>query len=215
MSTPSISLTRGRGGSISRFGAIGLAGAVASALSAIVLLAYPPQVAPEMFSYPFDAAGFTAVQVFFALQHAALVLLLIALLRSSAVGTSRLARWGTWISILGMGLVGIVELVAITAAHAVVGDSLYNLVSGLYAIPSLMLGVGMVLAGAGVLREKGWRGPARFLPLLAGVWVFAVLLPALAGTNMMGRIAIFLWMVIFAALGWVLWRGNEHGELRN
>ena len=215
MTTPSISLVRGRGGRISRFGAIGFAGAVASALSAIALLAYPPQVAPEMFSYPFDAAGFTAMQVFFALQHVALVFLLFALLRSRAVGTSRLARWGTWISILGMGLVAIVELVAITAAHAVVGDSLYGLISSLYGIPSLMLGAGMVLAGAGVLRAKGWRGPARFLPLLAGVWVFAGLLPALAGSNMMGRIVIFLWMVIFAALGWVLWRGNEHGELRN
>lgn len=215
MSTPSISIVSGTGGRVSRLGAVGFVGAAAGALSAILLLVYPAQVAPEAFSFPFDATGFTAIQVFFALQHVALMLMFYALLHSRAVGTSRLARWGLWVSLTGMGLTAVVEIFAITAAHAMVGDPLYGLVSSLYGIPTLVLGVGLVLAGIGVLRAKGWHGPARFLPLLSGVWIFVVLLPALFGTHMMGRIAICLWMLIFAALGWVLWRGNEQGELGN
>lgn len=77
-------------GTVRRLGAVGFWGGIAGALSALVVIVYPV-VSPELFSYPFNATGFTIAQVFFAMQHLTMVAVIVALLLTPAVGLSRLA----------------------------------------------------------------------------------------------------------------------------
>ena len=97
----------------------GLVGAVASlvgAASAVVLIAWEPMVAEERFSYPFDATWYAVAQSFFALQHVAMLPLFLGLLVLERRHPSRALRVGTWIALVGLVLLTVMELVAITAA---------------------------------------------------------------------------------------------------
>ncbi|MET4637301.1 hypothetical protein [Mycetocola sp. 2940] len=192
---------------VESWGAIGFWGGIAGALSAMLLIVYPPQVSPDHFSYPFRGMGFTIAQLFFALQHVTMMLVVAGLLRTAA-GHSRLARGGIGAAIVGLLLMSVVELVVISAADAVVGDPLYDTMSSLYGIPTILTATGLVVGGIGILRVGVWRSRTRLLPLILGVYVFVVLTPALFGPNWLGRVAIGLWCLLFALQGWILWRGT-------
>ena len=75
-----------------------------------------------------------------------------------------------------------------------------GLVEASYGLPTAMVGLGFVLCGGVVLRRRllPW---GRGLALAFGVWVFVVLVPALGGSDVAGRLAIGGWMVLFLLLG--------------
>ena len=200
-------LTRPRSRQIQVWGAIGFWGGIAGALSAALLIFYPPEVPLERFSYPFRGVGFTIAQLFFALQHVTMVLVVVGLLRTTA-GRSRLAVGGLVAAIIGLVLMSILEVIVIAGADAVVGDPLYDTMSSLYGIPTILTAVGLVVGGIGILRAGVWRDRGRVLPLIIGAYVFVVLLPALFGPNWLGRVAIGIWCLLFALQGWILWRGT-------
>jgi hypothetical protein len=60
------------------------------------------------------------------------------------------------------------------------------------------------MVGAMVARERRWSGWSRWLPLTLGVWVFVPMMPALVAGYLPARLAITAWMLLYAALGWVL-----------
>lgn len=196
-------------GTVRRLGAVGFWGGIAGALSALVVIVYQPVVSPEHFSYPFNATGFTIAQVFFAMQHLTMVAVIVALLLTPAVGSSRLARAGLCVGIAGLALLALLELAAIAAAHSVSGEPLYGLVQSLFAIPMMLTGFGLVLGGIGVLRAGAWKGVKRLLPLILGIYVFVPLMPAIMGPHLAGRIGIGIWVLLFGHLGWLLWRGDR------
>ncbi len=45
--------------------------------------------------------------------------------------------------------------------------------------------------------------------LVAGVFVFVPMMPALMGPFVLARLAITAWMLLFAALGYALWKVGE------
>ena len=53
-------------------------------------------------SYPFTTAGFYVAQGWFFIHHIGLVLVLVALALSGAVGNGRLAGAGAWTAVIGM-----------------------------------------------------------------------------------------------------------------
>ena len=75
-----------------------------------------PSVPETQWSYPLDSAAFTVVQVWFALQHVALLLGLMALQRTGALGRGRLARIGHPVAVVSMAGFAVTELAAIVAA---------------------------------------------------------------------------------------------------
>ena len=52
-------------------------------------------------------------------------------------------------------------------------------------------------------------GPARWLLLALGVYVFVVMFPAVFGPMVAGRIAIGVWLLGYAALGLVMRRAAQ------
>jgi hypothetical protein len=79
---------------LSRAGLIGLVTGLLGALRAVVMLLWPRQVAEDLVSYPFTTAGFYIAQAWFFVHHFGLVLVLVALALSGAVGNGRLGARG-------------------------------------------------------------------------------------------------------------------------
>ena len=61
----------------------------------------------------------------------------------------------------------------------------------------------------GFAKSSGLTGWRRWLPLILGSYVFVPLLPAVFAPYVWGRIAISVWMLQFAGLGWMLIRPSS------
>ncbi|HVF53724.1 MAG TPA: hypothetical protein VNC78_08985, partial [Actinomycetota bacterium] len=182
------------------------------AASGVFLAVVPPSVPEGRFSSPLAAGGFIAIQVWFAIQHVGLLIGIQALARFGVGGASRLTRIGHWLAGAGMLGLAIMEVVAITAADAAYPSPTTDPLEAGYGVTSIAIGVGLVLVGIGVLRERRWTGWQRWVPMLLGVWVFVPMTPALMGPFVLARLAITAWMVQFAALGLALIRSAASFE---
>lgn len=174
-------------------------------VQAIAVIAAPASVSDDRYSYPFTKAGYTLAQLSFFVQHLPLIAGLAMLLGLPAVRASRAARTGVGAGVVGMVLLALMELVAISAAGESTVSSRAQLVDGLYGVPTMVIGVGMLIGGIALLRAgRASSDPPRSVPILVtliGGWVFVPLLPAIMGPNVAGRLAIGGWMLLFAALG--------------
>jgi hypothetical protein len=189
---------------LSRLGYVGIAAGVLGALSAVVLLAWPPQTAPGPVRYPFTAGGFQVAQAWFFVQHWGLVAVLAGLAGSGAAGRGRIARGGLWVALAGTVALAGCELLAISYKDADFKVANAGLMGTAYGISSSAIGAGMVLAGVGILRSRRWTGWHRWIPLAIGVAEFAILTPTLFLGFVAARIGIGSWMLLFALLGWSL-----------
>jgi hypothetical protein len=182
-------------------GLVTVAASLIGAACAAVIIAWPPQVSDQWYSYPFDPAGFTVSQSFFALHHLGMFAGLYGLALLAWPRASRVTRAGLIIAALGMVALTACELFAITAANARVGTPAADAVDNSYGIPMILIGLGLVMAGIGLARRHVLPGWGRWVPLALGVYVFVPMFPAVFGPMVLGRIAIGVWMLMFAALG--------------
>jgi hypothetical protein len=169
------------------------------------MLVWPPRVADELVSYPFTAAGFYIAQGWFFVHHLGLVLALVALARSGALGKGRLGRGGAWTAVIGMVSLTFSELWAMRYAGWHNDTANAGLMGAAYGISVTVIGLGMLAAGIGVLRGGVWRGWQRWTPLAIGIATFAVVTPGMFGGFVIARLAIGSWLLLFAALGWSLY----------
>lgn len=196
-----------------RAGLIGFAAGVLGALSALLLLVWPPQVAVNLVSYPFTTTGFYVAQAWFFLQHLGLLLALGALARSGAVGRSRVARTGAWAAVAGMVVLTFAELLAMRYATWDDDAAYAGLMGTAYGASVNVIGLGLLIAGVGVLRAGVWSGWRRWLTLAIGIAAFAVVTPGMFGGFVIARLAIGFWMLLFGALGWALYVESRRAVL--
>ena len=191
-----------------RYGRICMWAGLVGALQALVLVVAPAQVDDDRFSYPFDVAGHAIAQASFFVQHLGLLLGLAALCSLPAAQARRSTLLALRAATLGMALLALMELVAIAPADDAATSGLAEFVSGLYSVPVVLLGLGLLVGGIGLARRTASTDPRwlRWIPAALGAWVFAVLSPALMGPFVAARAAIGSWMLLFAALGWDLSR---------
>lgn len=186
-----------------------LAAGILGAVSGIFLAVYPGQVSEDMFSYPLTAGGFTVIQIWFFVQHLGLLAGIAALGRAETMAQGRSARWGIGLAASGMALLAVTELIAIMARNSTYPGDGTGLLDALYAVSSLAVGVGLILAGIAVRRRRRWTGWRGLVVLVAGIFVFVPMTPALMGPFVLARLAITVWMLLFAALGYALWKADE------
>ncbi len=194
---------------VSRAGVVCMAAGVLGAVSGIFLAVYPGQVSEDMFSYPLTAGGFTVIQIWFFLQHLGLLAGIAALARAEIMAEAPSARWGTGVAAWGMALLAVTELIAITARNSTYPGDGTGLLDALYGLSSLAVGVGLILAGIAVRRRGRWTGWRGLVVLVAGIFVFVPMTPALMGPFVFARLTITVWMLLFAALGYALWKADE------
>ena len=194
-------------------GAWCLAAGLVGVAQAALVLAWPKQVSVDRFSYPFTSTGFVVAQATFALQHVPLAIGVAALGGLPAVRASRAARIGVIGAVVGLALLALLEVIAMSAYGVAEHSSHGNLVENAYAVPVLLTGFGLTLAGIALLRRGRavWTG-ARWMPwlvLMLGVYVFFPLSPAISGSFAAGRLAIGGWMLLYTALGYGLMRVRD------
>ncbi len=194
---------------VTRAGAICMAAGILGAVSGIFLAVYPAQVSEDMFSYPLTADGFTIIQIWFFFQHLGLLAGTAALASPAVTAQNRSARWGTGIAFAGMALLAVTELIAITARNSTYPGDGTGLLDALYGVSSVATGVGLILAGIAVRKGGRWTGWRRLVVLVAGIFVFVPMMPALFGPFILARLSIAVWMLLFAGLGYALWKLRE------
>lgn len=194
---------------VSRAGALCLAAGILGAVSGIFLAVSPAQVSEDMFSYPLTAGGFTVIQIWFFVQHLGLLAGIAALARAAVMAQGRSARWGSGLAVSGMALLAVTELIAITARNSTYPGEGTGLLDVLYGVASVAVGVGLILAGIAVRRRGRWTGWRGVVVLVAGIFVFVPMMPALMGPFILARLAITAWMLLFAALGYALWKAAQ------
>jgi hypothetical protein len=192
-------------------GRITVAAGLLGAASAVVIIAWPNQVSNQHYSYPFDATPYTVAQTWFAVQHLGLLAGLYGLARLGWSRSSRLTRGGLTLCLLGMVGLTACELFAISAADAQVDTSRANAVDNSYGLPMIAIGVGLLVAGVGLARRPVLPGAGRWLVLAMGGYVFVVMFPAVFGPLVAGRLAIGVWMLMFAVLGMALHEAEQGG----
>lgn len=200
---------------VRRAGAWCLGGGLLGIAGVLVTLAWPHQVSEEWFSYPFDAFWFVIAELAYAVQHALLVAGGVALLWLPTVRASRAARIATRVAVAGLVLLVLTELSALCLHDQPMDSSLTTVITSLFTLPTLLIGVGFTVAGVALIRQRGadWAG-AQWLPaavLAPGVYTFVVFIPAINGPDFVARLGIGGWMLLFAVLGYGLTRLEGRG----
>ncbi len=197
-----------RGGELGKAGAVTVLAGVIGLAAAVAVLLTPPAVPATRFSYPFEARGYVVSELLFGLQHltmlAGVVGLAVLVPRSS-----RLGRAGLWLSGIGLVLLTGCEIFSTTAATASVDSAQASLVGAAYGLPTVLTGLGFVLLGVVVVRQRLLPGAGRWLPMVFGGYVFVVLLPALIASDVAARLAIGTWMGLYALIGFALVRARR------
>jgi len=183
---------------------------IAGAASAVFLAFVPPAVGVEQFSYPLEQNAFTAIQLFLFAHHLAVAWGLLVVWRSGFAGDGRLARIGGFSSVASMALLAVHEVVAVSAAGLAISADAVTIIVSIYGVLSLLNGVSLIMFGLAVARSHKWSGWRRFTALALGIYVIVPLTPALFGPFVVARLAIGVWMLLFAALGWALLHPATH-----
>ncbi len=194
-------------------GLLCLAGAVIGVISGLVTAFIPPAVSFDRYSYPYTPTGFRVAQLVFMSNHVLLLVGILGLARSGAAGSDLLGRIGVWISIVGMSTLTLCEVGAMTLATSPYPSPRTDLLDMAFGVASILIGVGLVLAGIAVARARKWGGWQRFIALICGVAVFVIVIPGVFGSFLVGRLVLVVWMLMFAALGWALYTRARISEV--
>jgi uncharacterized membrane protein len=161
-------------------------------LIASCLLQLPIGTIQQLYPVSPPSVDFSIRNSLIALTHALVLLGVLGFARSGAIGESVLGKIG-----LGLALVG--GVLFIPAELSIQVD--LPLGATLDGICSMVLGLGLALAGIAVLRSGRWQGWRRFIPLLFGLYPFLVINPFIFATGQPNFISIGLWGVPALLLG--------------
>ncbi|MRG59703.1 hypothetical protein GE115_07445 [Agromyces sp. CFH 90414] len=186
-------------------GILTIVGAVIGIVGGTVLAFVPPGpgAVEGTFAYPLDPAGHALAEASFILNHLLLGAGLLVATLSPEAGT-RPGRLGGWIALAGMAALTVAEAWAIPLAGAAYPSDETAGIDVLYGVSSMLLGVGLVLLGIGIARAPRSPGAPRWhrwIVLVLGIMVFAVVTPGLMLGFTGGRLALVAWQVAWAAFG--------------
>lgn len=182
-----------------------IVGAVIGAIGGLVTGFIPPAVSSDWYSYPYTPTGFLVAEFSFILNHVLLLVGILGLARSGAVGSGLLGRIGVWLSLAGLVAFTLCEVRAMTLATTPYPGPGTGFLDTSYGVASILIGVGLTLAGVAVARAGEWNGWRRFIVLICGAAFFVIVIPGLLAPFLVARLVLTVWMMMFAALGWALY----------
>ena len=118
--------------------------------------------------------GFYATETAWLVVHLLILLGLVGLVRSDAVGDLGWGAKGFLVAIGGRVIFWAAEVAAIVVGR----DELF-----VFPPAVILTGVGMTVGGFAVVRAGRWKGPLRFAPLAMGVYPFLAIFPVFAATG--------------------------------
>lgn len=132
-------------------------------------------VSDKQWSYPWSSGALVPVSLLWASLHVLVFLGLLGFARSGIAGTSRGARLGLLLALVGTALLCVGELASITIRNQRTDQTGAAIVGAIFGLAILLTAVGFLAAGVATLRVRLWRGWRRFTPLSAGIVACALL----------------------------------------
>jgi hypothetical protein len=166
----------------------GLGGVVGQAVRAST------DVSDELFRYPWPSDVFVATSILWAASFV-LILAGLAGLRASGLA-GRGARTGLVVGMAGVVVIIAAELASIGVRDQATDDGGAALVGALFGLATVLMGVGLTVAGRAAVRA--WEGLASRALLACGVW--ALLLLGLVATPVM-PLSVAVFGLLIATLG--------------
>jgi hypothetical protein len=145
--------------SIRKLAALGIAGALLSAISgAVVQLAVQPStsVSDQMWSYPWSSGAVVPVSIAYAVLHA------------------RAAAAGAFTAIAGTAFLLAGEVASLPIRHERTDDTGAMIVGAIFGIGVTLSAVGFLILGRESLHSGLWHDWRRFTPLATGLWTTAL-----------------------------------------
>ncbi|OHV72063.1 hypothetical protein [Pseudofrankia sp. BMG5.36] len=164
--------------SVRRMAAVGVVGAAATVVDALVVQAAVvpgTDVSSKMFSYPFSSGAYVVVSLVNALLHALVLVGVLGFARGGAAGSGRAARAGAGLALGGLGLLAAVELASIAVRGDRVDDAGTIAVILTFTTATLLSVAGYIVLAVASARGGRWTGWRRRAPLVAAVATVAVL----------------------------------------
>jgi hypothetical protein len=146
--------------------------AVAAATQAVQASTDVPK---DEWSYPWWSGASISFWLVAALAHALIAVGLIGLLRSGVAGTTRAARLGLTAAISGATQIVAGHLASIPIRNQTTHDTWSQIVGGVFGTGTILVAIGLLLAGRTTLRERNWGDWRRFTPLATGAWAVALI----------------------------------------
>lgn len=182
------------------------AGVVGVAIAAYLATATADPAYADTFSAPLDPDGYRVLAALNAVQHLGMLTGVVAV-TLVARGAGRAVRGGLRVGGVGVGLLVLCELWSITAADQPLDSTRAGLAGAAYAVPMLACGVGLLVAGLALLRERRVPRAVAWLVTACGGYVFVGLFPAVfSGSSTIMSTGIGVWLALFGLLGVALLR---------
>jgi len=126
------------------------------------------------------------------LSHLLLLVGMLGLWASGAMGRGRLAVGAIWTVVIAWAVLAVAEPIVL------INNDIANV---LFGVGTLGLAVGLILAGITTFRTRRWKGWHRFTPLAAGAFLVVAVFPAFALPGRDFEYVIAAWGVCFVLLG--------------
>jgi hypothetical protein len=127
-------------------------------------------------NFPLSGSMATSAEIVWGFSQVAFLVALMAFRRRPAVAGSRAGRIGATLALVGGLLFLGGHAVCLTFPDALVSDAAGVTATSLFAVGSVLIAVGFLVAGTAVLRGGVWSGWRRLTPLAVGAWM-AVMIP--------------------------------------
>jgi hypothetical protein len=186
-----------------------LAGAIIGVIGGLVTAFASPAVSTDRYSYPYTPTGYVLAELTFIANHLLLLIGVLGIARSGAAGTGRLARTGLWTTAIGLVALTLCEVASTALADSAYPTPRTDTLGAGYGTATILIGAGLLLAGAAVIKTRRWTGWSRYVVLACGIAVFILVIPGVFSTFLAGRLVLVAWMVMFAALGLALVRSGD------
>jgi hypothetical protein len=155
-----------------------IVGAAATALGGIVVqgIVQPgTTISDHRWSYPWSSGALVPISLLWASLHVFVFVGLLGFARSGLAGSSRGARLGTTLALVGTALLFVGELASIPIRTQRTDDTGASIVGAIFALAILLTALGFLAAGIATLRSRLWHDWRRFAPLSAGIAASALL----------------------------------------
>jgi hypothetical protein len=142
-------------------GQLCIAGAVLGAVGGLVMAFMQPAVGPDRFSYPFTPTGHRIAEASLAVNHLLLLIGVLGIEWAAASGRGRLGRAGVGVTVVGLTALTLCEVGAILLADSACPTPRTDHLGIGYGLSSILIGLGLVMAGVAAVRACRWAGWAR------------------------------------------------------
>lgn len=187
----------------------GIAGVVIGGIT-IFAVSHPAAVPSDQWSYPFDVSTQWALGVALAVTHLLTLAGFVGVLAAGPQGRSRAATAGLWAAVVGYAVLAVAEVLS-GGIGSVTNDSpSADAVSNVFAVASLLVSVGSIVAGVVIVRRCGWRDVGWSMVLWSGVALVVLVTPAnIVGDPVLRMVALMVWSLTFLPLGRALVRAQR------